>query len=94
MDREGRHRLGHLVSISWAVGFVRHAFQAVGDRPARLLIFNAPGHMHDRFFTGIGQPLAEGQTELPEPGEPDIQSVLSIAESVGMTFVAPDEAPA
>lgn len=71
-----------------------HAFQAVGDKPARLLIINAPGHMHDSFFTEIGQPLPEGQTELPEPSEPDIPSVLSIAEKVGMTFVAPAEAPA
>lgn len=71
-----------------------HAFQAVGDKPARLLIINAPGHMHDQFFTEIGQPLPEGQTELPEPSEPDIPSLLSVAEKVGMTFVAPAEAPA
>ncbi|MDF1610131.1 cupin domain-containing protein [Hoeflea sp. YIM 152468] len=68
-----------------------HAFEAIGDKPARLLIINAPGHMHDRFFTGIGHPLPEGQTELPEPSEPDIPSVLALAEEVGMTFVAPDQ---
>lgn len=71
-----------------------HAFQAVGDRPARLLIINAPGHMHDRFFTGVGHPLPEGQTDLPAPREPDLPSVLSIAEKVGMTFVAAGDAPA
>lgn len=69
-----------------------HAFQAVGDRPARLLIINAPGHMHEAFFTGIGHPLPEGQTELPEAKEPDIPSVVSMAAQVGMTLVAPAEA--
>ena len=68
-----------------------HAFQAVGDKPARVLIFNAPGNMHDRFFTGIGQPLPEGQTELPAPSEPDILAVVAMAQEVGMTLVAPVE---
>ena len=69
-----------------------HAFQAIGDKPARLLIINAPGHMHDAFFTGIGTPLPEDQTELPEPGEPDIPMVLAKAEEVGMTILGPSEA--
>lgn len=68
-----------------------HAFQAVGDKPARLLIINAPGQMHDRFFTAIGTPLPEDQVDLPEPSEPDIPAVFSIAEEVGMTFVTPQQ---
>ena len=71
-----------------------HAFQAVGDKPAPLLIINAPGHMHDAFFTGVGQPLPEDQTELPEAIEPDIPSVVSMAAKVGMTLVPPAEATA
>ena len=69
-----------------------HAFQAVGDKPARLLIINAPGNMHDRFFTGIGKPLPENQTEPPEIREPDIPSVMAMAEEVGMTILSPTEA--
>ncbi|MGY3439375.1 MULTISPECIES: cupin domain-containing protein [unclassified Marinovum] len=71
-----------------------HAFQAIGDRPARLLIINAPGHMHDAFFTGVGHPLPEGQTELPKAMAPNIPSVVSMAARVGMTLVAPAEATA
>ncbi len=71
-----------------------HAFQAVGDKPARVLIINAPGMMHDKFFTGIGQPLPEGQTDLPTPSEPDIPSVFAMAQEVGMTLVAPQPEPA
>ena len=71
-----------------------HAFQAIGDKPARVLIINAPGNMHDRFFTGIGEPLPEGQTELPEPSEPEIPAVLAMATEVGMTILSPAEEPA
>ena len=66
-----------------------HAFQAVGDTPARLLILNSPGNMHEDFFTGIGTALPDGQTELPTPSEPDIPAVLKKAEAVGMTIIAP-----
>ena len=64
-----------------------HAFQAVGEVPARVLILDAPGEMHDVFFTSIGTPLPEGQTELPEPAEPDIPFVIAKAKEVGMTVV-------
>lgn len=66
-----------------------HAFQAVGDSPARVLILNAPGHMHEAFFTGVGTPLPEDQTDLPQPTEPDIGAVLKVAGDVGMTIVPP-----
>lgn len=66
-----------------------HAFQAIGDSPARLLVLNAPGHMHQAFFTGIGRALPDGQTTLPEPSEPDLGMVLKVAEEVGMTISAP-----
>ncbi|WP_375174290.1 cupin domain-containing protein [Pseudooceanicola sp.] len=66
-----------------------HAFQAVGDAPARILIINAPGNMHEEFFTGIGTPLPEDQTSLPDPVEPDLPAVLAMAEKSGMTIVPP-----
>ncbi|TNF21613.1 MAG: cupin domain-containing protein [Rhodobacteraceae bacterium] len=67
-----------------------HAFQAVGETPARLLILNAPGQMHEAFFTAVGTPLPDGQTTLPEPGTPDIPALMAAAEASGMTFVGPD----
>ena len=70
-----------------------HAFQAIGDQPARLLIINAPGNMHDAFYTGIGIPLPDNQQELPEPSEPDIPRILAKAKEVGMTLLAPAGAP-
>lgn len=69
-----------------------HAFQAVGDTPARVLIFNAPGKMHDAFFTGIGTVLPEDQTTLPEPTAPNIPAVMAMAQETGMTILAPQDA--
>lgn len=69
-----------------------HAFQAIGDGPARLLVLNAPGLMHDRFFTGIGHPLPEGTTDLPDPSQPDLAAVLAAAEAAGMTILPPQDA--
>jgi mannose-6-phosphate isomerase-like protein (cupin superfamily) len=69
-----------------------HAFQAIGDTPARVLIFNAPGTMHDAFFTGIGEVLPEGTATLPEPKAPDLPVVLAKAQEAGMHILAPTEA--
>ncbi|MGB3245474.1 MAG: cupin domain-containing protein [Sulfitobacter sp.] len=67
-----------------------HAFQAVGGSPARLLILNAPGHMHEAFFTGIGEALPDDQTELPQPSEPNIPAVVAKAQETGMTIMPPN----
>lgn len=67
-----------------------HAFKAIGDSPARVLILNAPGHMHEAFFTGLGTALPDDQTKLPTPKEPDLGAVLKVAGEVGMTIVGPE----
>lgn len=69
-----------------------HAFQAVGDTPCRMLILNAPGHMHEAFFTACGTALPEGQTTLPDPSKPDIPRVLKAAENCGMKIATPEPA--
>jgi uncharacterized cupin superfamily protein len=65
-----------------------HAFQAIGDGPARLLILNAPGHMHKAFFTGIGTALPDDLTTLPKPSRPDLGAIVKLAEEVVMTIQA------
>jgi hypothetical protein len=67
-----------------------HAFHVVSDNPARMLILNAPGGMHDQFFTGLGKPVADDtKTPAPVEGPPDIGAVLAVAERVGMKIFAP-----
>jgi mannose-6-phosphate isomerase-like protein (cupin superfamily) len=70
-----------------------HAFAAVGPAPARLMIVNAPGKMHERFFTELGRAVPD-ETTAPTPldGPPDIAHVLAVGTAVGMSF--PGQAPA
>ncbi len=70
-----------------------HAFAAVGPEPARILIMNAPGDMHVRFFTELGRVVPE-DTRAPAPldGPPDVARILAVGREVGMVFPAPGEA--
>ncbi|TPE49451.1 cupin domain-containing protein [Amaricoccus solimangrovi] len=67
-----------------------HAFAAVGPEPARILIVNAPGEMHVRFFTELGRAVPD-ETRAPAPldGPPDIARVLAVGTEVGMSFPGP-----
>lgn len=70
-----------------------HAFSAKGDRPARVLILNAPGQMHAQFFTELGTPVMDDRTTpAPMDGPPDVAAVVAVAERVGMTIMAPSDA--
>ena len=72
-----------------------HAFTCTGPSPGRLLCVNAPGAMHDTFFTEAGEALADDVTDVPEPdGPPDVPAIMAVANKVGMTILAPSDAPA
>ena len=70
-----------------------HSFQAVGSEPARLLIINAPGYMHEAFFTRTGHPVADATiASQPQDGPPDVDRILAVAADVGMVIVPPSGA--
>ena len=72
-----------------------HAFTCTGEQPGRLLCVNAPGTVHDTFFTEAGNALPDGTTEIPvSDGPPDILAIMEVANKVGMTILAPEDAPA
>ena len=72
-----------------------HAFTCIGQSPGRLLCINAPGEMHDKFFTEAGEAMPDGTTDIPAPdGPPDIPAIMAVAEKAGMTILAPQSAPA
>lgn len=67
-----------------------HAFTAKGQAPARVMIINAPGHMHEGFFTELGSPVDDDRTEpAPMDGPPDVAHVVRVADKWGMTIMAP-----
>ncbi len=72
-----------------------HAFTCTGDRPGRLIGINAPGLMHDIFFTQAGEAMPDGTTEVPAPdGPPDIPAIMAVANKAGMTILPPEQPPA
>ncbi|MBB3452055.1 quercetin dioxygenase-like cupin family protein [Rhizobium sp. BK313] len=68
-----------------------HAFRNIGPAPGRLLIINAPGRVHDGFFTEAGEAMPIGTSDLPPPsGEPlDISRVVEIGRRNGLEFLLP-----
>mgnify|MGYP006291588567 CR=1 FL=1 len=70
-----------------------HAFAAVGPDPARILVLNAPGRMHEQFFTTVGREVpADTSTLSPLDGPPDFAAVAAAAEAAGMTILPPGDA--
>ncbi len=67
-----------------------HAFSCTSETPGRMICVNAPGLMHDTFFTEAGDAMPDGTTEVPKPdGPPDIPAIMAVANKVGMTILAP-----
>ncbi|MEM8700934.1 MAG: cupin domain-containing protein [Pseudomonadota bacterium] len=72
-----------------------HAFTCTGQSAGRLLCINAPGEMHDTFYTEAGEAMPDGTSEVPTPdGPPDIPAIMAVANRIGMTILTPDKAPA
>jgi quercetin dioxygenase-like cupin family protein len=67
-----------------------HSFHATGSTPARMLILNAPGHMHEKFFTETGVPVDDTVTAPAAPdGPPDVAHILAVAAASGMVILPP-----
>jgi quercetin dioxygenase-like cupin family protein len=65
-----------------------HAFKNVGAAPGRLLIMNAPGRVHEAFFSRVGEPLPRGSWDFPEPkGAPDIPRLVEVARQAGVEIL-------
>ena len=85
-----------VVTLTGPGDFVRipngapHRFTNTGAADATMLSVNAPGAVHDRFFSTAGEPLPSGSTAFPDPhGSPGAAAVRAIAESCGIEFLIP-----
>lgn len=65
---------------------IPHAYEVLGDAPARFLVVATPAGFED-FVAEIARP-AEKLT-LPEPSEPDPARMAAIAERYGITLMGP-----
>ncbi len=65
-----------------------HAFSNVGSAPGRLLIINAPGKIHEAFFSRVGEPLPRGSWAFPPAGAaPDVPRLVQIAAETGVEIL-------
>lgn len=75
-----------------ALVFVRrgeaHAFRNPGPAPARMLIVNSPGGLHEGFFREVGDAVAPG-AGFPPPEAPDMPRLLAAAARHGIEFLPP-----
>lgn len=68
-----------------------HAFTNVGETPSRMLIFNWPGHAHERFFSEAGTAFEAGDGAIPAPdGPPDVAALVAIGARCGLEFLPGD----
>jgi mannose-6-phosphate isomerase-like protein (cupin superfamily) len=67
---------------------VPHAFENSGTGPARLLILQAPGGIHEQYFAEAWEPI-EDLSHLPaEGGPPDFGKIKAAAERHGIEMVS------
>jgi quercetin dioxygenase-like cupin family protein len=65
-----------------------HAFRNIGDTPAKMLIINSPGGLHEGFFLEAGDAIdpADG---FPPAGAPDMPRLMTAANRFGIEFLPP-----
>lgn len=64
-----------------------HAFRNTSEAPARMLIINSPGGLHERFFAEAGDPVDEG-AGFPPVGAPDMPRLLAASARYGIAYPA------
>lgn len=93
-DGEVAFRTGDLARVAMEGGRVAipdgvaPGFRAIGDRPARPSMLNAPWVMCDGLCTGIGTPLSKGP-RAGRSGCADPAAILVQAEAAGITILPP-----
>lgn len=65
-----------------------HAFRNAGTSPAKMLIINSPGGLHENFFREAGDPIAEG-AGFPAPAAPDMPRLGAAAARYRIEFLPP-----
>jgi len=65
-----------------------HGFRNAGDSPAKMLIINLPGGLHENFFREAGDPVADA-TRFPPMAPPDIPRLVAAAGRYGIEMLPP-----
>jgi mannose-6-phosphate isomerase-like protein (cupin superfamily) len=68
---------------------VPHALANTGTEPARLLILQAPGGIHEQYFAEAWEPIEDPLNLPPEGGPPDFTKIKAAAQRHGIEMVPP-----
>ena len=66
-----------------------HAHENIGDKPARMLVSQTPGGLHERFFEEIGEPATDEPRRPGFAGPQDMRKMAAIAAEYGIEMPAP-----
>jgi len=66
---------------------VPHALNNNGSKPARMLILQAPGGIHEQYFAEAWEPIDDPAHLPPEGGPPDFGKIAAAAQRHGIEMV-------
>jgi quercetin dioxygenase-like cupin family protein len=65
-----------------------HGFRNAGSSPARMLIINLPGGLHENFFAEAGEPVADASV-FPAMTPPDVPRIVAACARYGIEMLPP-----
>lgn len=68
---------------------VPHALANTSTEPARMLILQAPGGIHEQYFAEAWEPIEDPSHLPPEGGPPDFGKITAAAQRHGIEMVLP-----
>ena len=86
LHQPGQRTEGERGAALFAERGIPHAYEVLGDEPARFLVVATPAGFED-FVAEIARP-ADGPT-IPEPSEPDPERMAEVAHRYGITLLGP-----
>lgn len=86
---EGRSIRADVGSLIYVPKGNLHAHKNVGEGPARMLVSQTPGGLHERFFEALGEVAADRFTPPVSEDLPDVASIAVIAAKYGIEIPKP-----
>lgn len=68
---------------------VPHAFENISPEPARMLILQTPGGLHEQYFAEAWEPIEDPTHLPPEGGPPDFGKIKAAAQRYGLEILPP-----
>ena len=84
-DRTMRVGVGSLVYIPRGN---LHAYENVGDKPARMLVSQTPGGLHERFFEELGKPAEDPSAPPTTENRPGAAKITATATKYGIEILS------